>query len=142
MKYNKLSQFEKPPQLCPRTCGECEYFKKSRGICRANNGIVSMAFAFSRPTDRPLPMPLNCPWWYMNATWREADAETIAEYRETRLHELTAAVMLSNMEKLGDRMSFIDHFFRPDGCRRIDFEIYPEAKEIYLDVIKEDGGKV
>lgn len=141
MKYNKLSQFEKPPQLCPSTCGECKNFKKSDGVCRSY-GVPSFTLSFSKPTDRPLPMPLACPWWYMNSVWRETDPEAIAEYRETRLHEFTAVVMLSNMEKLGERMSFIDHFFRPGGCRRIDFDLYPEAREIYLDVIKEDGGKV
>lgn len=140
MKYNKLSQFEKPPQLCPSTCGECRHFKKSEGICRAN-GVVSMTFAFSRPTDRPLPMPLACPWWYMNSVWREVDAEAIAEYRETRLHELAAAVMLANLEE-SERRAFIDHINRPGGCRRIDFDLYPEAKAIYLEIVREDGGKV
>ena len=139
MRYNKLSQYEKPPQLCPNTCGECQHFKKSSGICRAN-GVTNMTFAFSRPTNRPLPMPLNCPWWYMNYTWRKADEEAIAEYEETRLHELTSAVMLANLEG-NERRAFLDHIFRPGGCRRIDFGLYPEAKEIYMDVVKEDGGK-
>lgn len=140
MKYNKQSQFERPPQLCPNTCGECKHFKKSSGICRAN-GFASMTFAFSRPADRPLPMPLTCPWWYMNRTWREADAEAIKEYRETRLHELAAAVMLANLEE-SERRAFIDHINRPGGCCRIDFDLYPEAKEIYMEIVREDGGKV
>ena len=140
MKYNKLSQFEKPPQLCPNTCEECKHFKKSSGICRAN-GFVNMTFSFSSPKHRPLPMPLNCPWWYMNRTWREADAEAIKEYRETRLHELTAAVMLANLEGK-ERGAFFAHIFRPGGCCRIDFGLYPEAEEIYKEVVREDGGKV
>lgn len=141
MKYNNLSQFEKPPQLCPNTCGECKHFKKSSGICRANGALESMTFAFSRPTDRPLPMPLNCPWWYMNRAWHEADDKAIAEYRETRLHELAAAVMLSVLEGR-ELLYFLEHILRPGGCRRIDFDLYPEAKAIYMEVVRKDGGKV
>lgn len=140
MKYNKLSAYERPPSECPRTCGECEYFKKGSGPCRAN-GFVSMTFSFSRPTDRPLPMPLNCPWWYMNRVWHEADDKAIAEYRETRLHELTAAVMLANLEE-SERRAFLYHINRPGGCCRIDFGLYPEAEAIYKEVVREDGGKV
>ena len=140
MKYNKLSQFEKPPQLCPSTCGECKNFKKSDGVCRSY-GVPSFTLSFSKPTDRPLPMPLACPWWYMNSVWRETDPEAIAEYRETRLHELAAVVMLSNMMELNDRNAFLDHFFRPDGSRRIDFDLYPEAKAAYNSIRVLDGQK-
>ena len=139
MKYNKMSGFERPPEKCPRTCGECKHFNKERGTCRPN-GIVNMTFAFSRPTDRPLPMPLSCPWWYMNRVWHEVDDKAIAEYRETRLHEITAGILLANLEG-SELRAFLEHFFRPGGGRLIDFKLYSEAEEIYKEVVREDGYK-
>jgi hypothetical protein len=138
MKYNKQSQFEKPPQLCPRTCGTCDYF--ANGVCTANVGR-DHTFAFSNPKDRPLPMPLMCPWWYINNVWDRVDDEAIKEYRETRLHQFVTWVMLYELADDVERGAFVEHLHRPAGGCLIDFEKYPGAKDIYDRIRALDGQK-
>ena len=55
----------------------------------------------------------------------------IAGYRELRIHDFVAGIMLSQMPYGTDRNEFINHVFRPGGGRLIDLEKYPEALAIY-----------
>lgn len=135
MKHNKLSAFERAPEQCPRTCGVCDYF--ANGVCTANGGR-DITFAFSNPKDRPLPMPLMCPWWYINNVWDLVDDDAIADYRETRLHQFVMWAMIYDLDG-HERSAFLNHIHRPGGGRLIDFDEYPSAKGIYDRIRLLDG---
>ena len=136
MKYNPKSPFEKAPNECPRKCAECVFFKpgadRMEGTCTAN-GARSLTYDFSRPTDRPLPMPLNCFWWYANSVWDHVSASKGEEYHEERLHAFVAWRILETMEGK-ERHAFVDHLHRPGGGGIIDFSLYPQAKPIYEEI--------
>lgn len=119
---------EKPRKECPLTCGDCEYFESD--ICTANNCKTSTQ-SFSNPKDRPLPMPLNCYWWYLNSVWDKLSHHKILKYKEERLHMFIAEEYLRTLQG-EQRNQFIDHWLRPGGCKLIDFKLYPEAEEIYM----------
>lgn len=144
MKYNPKSPFEKSPNECPRKCGDCAFFKSDimathGGICTAN-GCRSHTYDFSRPTDRPLPMPLNCFWWYLNNVWNKVSAAKAEEYHEERLHLMAERVLLDVFDGQ-ERRDFIDHMHRAGGYGLIDFSKYPQAKLIYNEFKKCEEGK-
>lgn len=143
MKHNPNSPFEKSPNECPRKCAECEFFKhdanrEMEGTCTAN-GARLLTYDFSRPTDRPLPMPLNCFWWYMNSVWDKVSAAKQEGYRELRRHELVSFEMLKTLE-CKERHAFVDHIYRPGGGGIIDFALYPQAKPIYEEIKRKERG--
>lgn len=141
MKHNTKSPFEKAPNECPRTCAECKFFTQDilaqyGGTCTAN-GCRTPTYDFSRPTDRPLPMPLNCFWWYLNNVWGKVSPAKAEEYMEKRLHLMTTGAMLEAFD-IQARSEFSAHVHRPGGCAPIDFKIYPQAKQIYIDIKRRD----
>ena len=139
MKYNKNTKTEQPINEMPYTCGECLFFDAcAGGQCKANN-CITPTFSFSRPADRPLPMPLNCYWWYANILWDRVSHEQQNKYAEERLHQFTAWEFMSGMGQ-SERRDFVAHLHRNGGGCLIDFNAYPEAKKIY-DKIKEECGK-
>ena len=143
MKHNHNSPFEKSPNECPRKCGECAFFKLDEnriyeGICTAN-GCRRHTYDFSRPTDRPLPMPLNCFWWYANNVWDKVSAAKQEGYREERRHELVTWRILETLEGK-ERHAFVDHVLRPGGGGLIDFAQYPQAKPIYEEIKRKEQG--
>ena len=145
MKHNPKSPFEKSPSECPHKCGECPYFKQdiSRiygGTCTANS-CKTLTYDFSRPTDRPLPLPLNCFWWYACNVWNKVSDTKVAEYREERLHLLTAWRLLETFEDMRDRRAFSEHLHRQGGYGLIDFAEYPEAKPIYQEIKRRENGE-
>ncbi len=136
MKYNKNTKTEKPENECPRTCGECEFFRKGYGggTCTAN-GCNCPTYAFSSPTNRPLPQPLNCYWWYNNYVLSCQPADKQDEYAKERLHLLTAHRYLQELD--GDeKKAFIKHCHRESGGGLIDFAIYPRAFKILQEIKK------
>ena len=143
MKYNKNSAFEKPEKECPNHCAECPYFS-GESTCTAN-GCKTTTYFFSRPTDRPLPLPLNCFWWYAASVWNKVNESQIDEYREERLHLFVTWKMLKILNDIAvpsankTVIEFIKHVHRRGGYNLIDFSIYPEAKEIYNEIKKMDG---
>lgn len=144
MKYNKKSAFEKSPNECPRTCADCPFFTqdtdaKYGGTCTAN-GCRSLTYDFSRPTDRPLPMPLNCFWWYINNVWDKVSQNKAEGYHEQRLHFMTTWAFLDVLS-LKERKEFCDHVHRPGGCGIIDFSKFPQAKPIYIEIKRKDSGQ-
>ena len=144
MKHNPNSPFEKSPKEFPQKCAECAIFKpdddRMEGTCTANGGRRH-TFDFSRPTDRPLPMPLNCFWWYMNSVWDNVSAQKQEGYREERRHEFVAWQMLETLEGK-ERYAFVDHIHRPGGGGLIDFAQYPQAKPIYEEIKERENGKI
>lgn len=145
MKYNPNSSFEKSPNECPRICDECDFFahgisERHEGTCTAN-GARRLTYDFSRPTDRPLPMPLNCYWWYMNSVWDKVSAAKAEGYREERRHEFVAWEMLKTLEGK-ERHAFVDHHNRPGGGGLIDFAQYPQAKPIYEEIKERENGRL
>lgn len=143
MKHIKTSPFEKPLNECPHRCAECDFFApgadRREGTCTAN-GCRSLTYDFSRPTDRPLPMPLNCFWWYANSVWSVVSASKAEEYHEERLHLLVSHRMLEPLAGK-ERHAFVDHIFRPGGYGLIDFAQYPQAKPIYEEIKREEQGE-
>lgn len=142
MKHNKNSQYEKPMSECPAHCADCAYFSNNCniGTCTAN-GCRTPTFDFSRPTDRPLPQPLNCYWWYANNVWSKLSGQKFAEYAEERRHLIVAHTMLETITDRQERLDFIKHIHRIGGYGLIDFNTYPQAREIYAEVAKKDGVK-
>lgn len=141
MKFNKNTIYEKRPEECPRRCDDCEHFHQECGICTAN-GCSVHTYNFSNPKDRPLPMPLNCYWWYLNNVWDKLSPAKIEEYREERRHLIVAWIMLKKMKpSIKELHAFVDHLHRQGGYGLIDFNVYPEAKAIYKEVFEADGGK-
>lgn len=141
MKYNKKSPFEKSPNECPRTCADCHFFTQDinaeyGGTCTAN-GCRSHTYNFSEPTNRPLPMPLNCFWWYINNVWGEVSESKAEGYHEVRLHRMTVWRLLDVFDRQ-ERNDFIAHVHRPGGGDLIDFAIYPQAKPIYDEIKRKD----
>lgn len=133
MEHNKNSLYEKPYKECPHRCGDCEFYEEE--TCFAN-GCRSFTYDFSKPTDRPLPMPLNCYWWYANRVWDKVSKEKIETYTEQRRHLMVCWEMLRNSPVLSnERTALIKHFHRPGGCEIIDFNLYPQAREIYEKII-------
>lgn len=137
MKHNLKSPFEKSPNECPRKCAECAFFEvttdpKYGGTCTAN-GCRAHAYDFHNPSDCPLPLPLNCFWWYASSVWDKVSETKISEYREERLHLFVAFRMLETLEGTA-RRSFVEHVHRPGGYGLIDFEQYPQAKPIYQEI--------
>lgn len=144
MKHNPKSPFEKSPSECPRRCTNCAFFKQDiarqyGGTCTAN-GCRTHTYEFSSPSDRPLPLPLNCFWWYACNVWNKVSDTKVAEYREERLHLLTAWRMLETFNDMRDRHAFSDHLHRQGGYGLIDFAVYPEAKPIYQEIKKRENG--
>lgn len=136
MKYNKNTQTEKPVNEMPYQCKECPYFsEEGGGICKANDDISSTS-SFSRPADRPLPLPFNCYWWYASSVWSKVSPEKQNEYAEERLHMFTASRYLKDLTDKDERRAFIDHLFRGGGGGLIDFNLYPRARQIYEEVKK------
>lgn len=138
MEHNKNSLYEKPYKECPHRCGECEFYENQ--TCNAN-GCRSLTFDFSRPKDRPLPMPLNCYWWYANNVWDVVSKEKRDGYAEQRRHLMVCYEMLKNMPVCSEeRSAFIKHLHRAGGCNIIDFNLYPQAREIYKKIIANEQG--
>ena len=136
MDYNKKSIYEKPHKECPNRCGECDFYENK--TCNAN-GCRSLTYDFCRPTDRPLPMPLNCYWWYLNSVWHKVSKEKIETYTEERRHLIVCYEMLKNIKfDREERKAFIKHFHRGGGCNIIDFNLYPQARKIYNNVLKNE----
>lgn len=133
MKHNTKSSYEKPLAECHYRCAECQYFDGG-GFCRAN-GIAVPTSGYNNPKDRPVPFPLNCFWWYANNVFDKMSADKIDGYKETRIHDFVAGIMLSQMPFGTERNEFINHFFRPGGGRLIDFDKYPEARKIYNKIV-------
>ena len=52
-------------------------------------------------------------------------------YKEARIHRFVASKMLFEMSHGKERKEFLDYFYRPGGGKLIEFEKYPEAREIY-----------
>lgn len=144
MKHNQKSKFEKASSECPRRCENCEFFKQDTdrrygGTCTAN-GCRTLTYDFSRPSDRPLPLPLNCFWWYESNVWNKVSETKITEYREERLHLITTFRMLETLTGK-DRRDFVDHVHRAGGYGLIDFARYPQAKVIYKEVVSQENGE-
>jgi hypothetical protein len=129
MKHNTKSPYEKPLSECPYRCSECKYFDGG-DFCRAN-GIAQVTHRVCNPKDRPVPFPLNCFWWYANNVFDQMSASKIKDYKESRVHLFTAYKILSELPGIEERKEFLNHFYRRGGGQYIDFDKYPEAREIY-----------
>ena len=139
MRHNKKSPYERPLSECPATCGDCKFFS---GIimCKANN-CMAPTHKESNPKDRPLAMPLSCPWWYANHTVTKVTANQRRELREKRRHWFVLHKMLAMCKSPSERLQISKHFDRDGGKHLFDFRVYPVAKELHNKFMEEEKWK-
>ncbi len=131
MNYTKGAITEKSISECPRNCGECGFYSEDdlTGWCNANE-MSTPTLSICNPQDRPLPLPLNCYWWYGASVWKKLPERKRKDYLEERIHSFTFRDLLDGKDGK-ERHEIVKHSSRPGGCGICDFKKYPEAKQYY-----------